>query len=233
MNYQPIDEDLPTGIHPYQYSKNDKDKQTGDYQTYVPGLDTRNVSTEDVEKGSASSSSRPWLKEALNSIPNQDFAVYTAPLQLFSDLTLQDRLLQIWGCARPWSEFFDIRKFRFPTQGENGVARVKTNLENFFYNYLISCCCFLFVFLFVHPIQVFSLMVCILIAVYFFLWKQEPIVITNAVHLDMNGKLVVLGVTVLLGLLLGHMATILFNFTLYITVVVLLHAFLRENHIEG
>ncbi|GJQ15359.1 hypothetical protein GpartN1_g7150.t1 [Galdieria partita] len=231
MNYQPIDDDLPTGIHPYPYSKNDKDKQTGEYQTYVPGLGAGSASAEDIEKGNTSS--RPWLKEALNSIPNQNFSVYTAPLELFSDLTLQDRLLQIWGCARPWSEFFDVRRFRFPAQGEEGVTRMKNNLEGFFYNYLISCFCFLLLFLFIHPFQVFSLMLCILVAAYLFLWKQEPITITNTIHIDMNGKLVILGVTVLLGLLLGHMASILFNFTLYVTVVVLLHAFLRENNEQG
>lgn len=231
MNYQPIDEDLPTGILPYSSSKSDRDKPVGEYQAYVPGFGS-SCTTEEVEKGA--STSKPWWKEALHSIPNQDFSLYTAPLQLHSDLTLQDRLVQIWGCARPWSEFFDVRSFALPGQGEeNGITRVKSNLETFFYNYVISCFCFLFLFLFVHPIQVFSLMLCILVAAYLFLWKQEPIAIFHSFHLDVNGKLVVLGVTVLLGFVLGHMATVLFNFVLYFSVVVLLHAFLRENNIRG
>jgi hypothetical protein len=230
MSYQPIDEDLlPTGIRPYPSSdnySNEKDKHSGDYQTYVPGFGASTSGTaEDVDK-EAAANSRPWLKEALQAVPNQDFSVYTAPLQLSSDLTLQDRLVQIWGCARPWSEFFDFRKFGIP-QSESIVTRVKNNLETFFYNYIISCLCFLSLFLFIHPIQVFSLVLCIIVAAYLFLWRQEPILITSGVYLDMNGKLVIVGVAILLGLLLGHMATILFNFTLYITIVVLLHAVLR------
>eukprot|EP00871_Galdieria_phlegrea_P003908 jgi/Galph1/4518/GphlegSOOS_G3131.1 len=223
--------DLPTGIRPYQPLHTESvasvDKQVGDYKAYVPGFGSpANNNVDDLERGNMPSK-KPWYKEAISSLQPQDLSIYTTPLQLHSDLTLQDRLVEIWGCARPWSEFFDFRRFNFPASGE-GFRRVKTNLETFFYNYVLSCTFFLLLFLFLHPIQVVSFACCLLVAAYLFLWRPEPIALGAAFQLDLTGKITIFGVSVLLGLLIGHMAGLVFQFTLFLLIVVGFHAALRD-----
>ncbi|GJQ09415.1 hypothetical protein GpartN1_g1206.t1 [Galdieria partita] len=86
---------------------------------------------------------------------SENFQLFTTPFEPNQELGVRDRLTLVWGSAKPWKEFFDVRSFSIPPM-ESWSTRIATNLQSYLYNYIICVAFFCLFLLLVHPLGVLS-----------------------------------------------------------------------------
>lgn len=72
--------------------------------------------------------------------------LYLAPLDPSSGIGLSDRVSLTWQSARPWGEFFDLRKVSLPHSRDELRARIGHNMETYLYNYILLAAAHFFLF---------------------------------------------------------------------------------------
>lgn len=169
---------LPEGISSYSPAASGNDKEvainlvgsTSDaYKASVPGVSEGSPFEEITSEGPQGTKNEAGFSNASTSRHaeifqesgtwrdgSENFQLFTTPFEPNQELGVRDRLTLIWGSAKPWKEFFDIRTFSLPPM-DSWPTRLAANLQSYLYNYIIVLgifCCFLF---FVHPFGVLSL----------------------------------------------------------------------------
>ncbi|GJD09670.1 hypothetical protein Gasu2_39100 [Galdieria sulphuraria] len=94
---------------------------------------------------------------------SENFQLFTTPFEPNQELGVRDRLTLIWGSAKPWKDFLDIRSFSIPPM-DSWSTRVATNLQSYLYNYVICVTFFCLFLLLFHPLGVVSPTIKVIVA---------------------------------------------------------------------
>ncbi|XP_047317002.1 PRA1 family protein F3-like [Impatiens glandulifera] len=129
---------------------------------------------------------------------------------------------------RPWKEFFDYHSIRIPSNVNDAIGRIKTNIAYFRMNYAITVLVILFLSLLWHPISL--IVFTVLMAVWMFLYflRDEPLALFNRTIDDWWVLVALSIVTIVLLLLTNATSNILISLAIGFVVVVV-HAVVRNT----
>lgn len=129
---------------------------------------------------------------------------------------------------RPWKEIFDYHSIGIPSNVNDAIGRIKTNISYFRMNYAIIVLVILFLSLLWHPISLIVFVVLMLVWLFLYFLRDEPLVLFNRT-IDDWWVLVALSVVTIGGLLLTKATSnILISLAIGL-LVVLVHAALRKT----
>lgn len=140
----------------------------------------------------------------------------------------KERLKAGLGARRPWREMSDIHCFNLPRSFREAVARVRTNIAYFRMNYAIVVLVILFLSLLWHPISLIVFIAMIVMWLFLYFLRDEPLVIFGRLITD-QVVLIVLAVVTIIVLLLTRATINILSSLLVGVVVVLIHASLRKT----
>jgi hypothetical protein len=153
--------------------------------------------------------------------------LYLEPISPASELSFKDRIQLIAQSARPWSEFADFSQFNLPPLSELSL-RVSTNVEQNFYNYVIIGFAYLVLFAFGHFPSVLALLAVLALAFFLYVLHPEPVVIADT-EFGAPAKHALVAVVSLIALTVGHVLTLILSLSLFLLIVVGIHASIREH----
>eukprot|EP00871_Galdieria_phlegrea_P005839 jgi/Galph1/742/GphlegSOOS_G5497.1 len=151
------------------------------YKPSIPGVSEVSAFEEIREERLAGTSNEVGISAAASSRINEsqqetrlwaddttNLQLFTTPLEPNQELSLRDRITLIWGSAKPWRDFFDLRSFSMPSM-DNLSNRIQNNLQHYLYNYIVCLFVFCLVLFLFHPIGTISFSLLTALCVFLFL----------------------------------------------------------------
>lgn len=140
----------------------------------------------------------------------------------------KERIKAGLGTRRPWNIMFNPHSFGFPSKFADAIKRVRTNVAYFRMNYAIIVLLVLFLSLLWHPISLIVFIVMMIVWLFLYFIREEPLVLFNRT-IDDRIVLMVLGVLTIVFLFLTHATANILWALLVGAVLVVVHAALRKT----
>ncbi|PIA64350.1 hypothetical protein AQUCO_00100079v1 [Aquilegia coerulea] len=141
----------------------------------------------------------------------------------------KERMRSGLSTTKPWKEMIvNIHSLNFPSSFSEGISRIKKNYSYFLTNYAIIVLFVVFISLLWHPISLIVFIVMMLIWVFLYFLRDEPLVIF---HRQIGDRVVfiVLSIVTIIALLLTRATWNILISLLVGVVVVGIHALLRKT----
>lgn len=140
----------------------------------------------------------------------------------------KERIKAGLGTRRPWKVMFNFHALGFPPSVAEAIGRLKTNAAYFRMNYAIVVLVILFLSLLWHPISLIVFVVMVVVWLFLYFLRDEPLVLLNRI-IDDRVVLIVLAVLTIVFLLLTHATFNILMALLVGAVVVVVHAAIRKT----
>lgn len=138
------------------------------------------------------------------------------------------QLAQIWGSARPWSEFFDRRKLTPPSSAGELRERLVDNLTHFAANYLMCFCVVSVASILIHPLSFLGVAAIGVLYVWLFLTQPDAVAL-GPVVVPAKFKLPVFGVVAICLLWITNAISALGSWALFGVFLSFIHAGARVS----
>lgn len=200
----------------------------GDLYAAVPGSAPTAPVAPPADAGDTGPMGQAWTK--VKSVIPDVSHLYLQPLDPASELSIGDRASLVWQSARPWREFFDLTAFNLPPM-EQAKTRVSNNVETYLYNYFLLTCLHVALFSLGHFGSLFAMGIWGAILYYLFAGHPEDFEL-GKFTIGGKAKCAIAVVTGLLAIFPGHGMTSIISVTVFLLIIVGIHAIIRDDTTE-
>lgn len=134
----------------------------------------------------------------------------------------------LWTSAKPWSEFFNGKKFSPPSSASELQERLMDNLTYFSSNYILCFLVLSMASVLIHPLSFLCIVLLAGLYIYMFLQNQDVVTI-GPLRLSSNMKKVVFAILSFILLYLTNAIGIIGSWALFGVIVSIIHAACRVS----